>query len=194
MLSMKPWEIIGKKHPNKLVFVRKFQKVLGTWCVCTIHLDPLGTFQSEFQNQDLEAIGTLVVFASPWNYVCNMFIILLFSVGTCFEIDFIDKCLAIEPSPKLDYSVLGLEPMGVNCNVNGRIWISIVLTECSVEYCFICALLKATKGLTLDTLMYIEIFDLSEWNTDIDDWHPRSTLMFGGKALETSLLRRNTFC
>ena len=106
-----------KKHPNKLVFVRKFQKVLGTWCVCTIHLDPLGTFQSEFQNQDLEAIGTLVVFASPWNYVCNMFIVLLFSVGTCFEIDFIDKCLAIEPSPKLDYSVLGLEPMGVNCKL-----------------------------------------------------------------------------
>ena len=58
-----------------------------------------------------------------------------------------------------------------------------------------CAFLKTTNGLTLDALMYIiYTFDLSEWNTDIDAWHPRSTLMSGGKALETSLHRRNIFC
>lgn len=97
--------------------------------------DPLVTFQSESQNQDLEAIGRLVARAFSMKPPLQHLIILLFSVRTCFEIYIYIYIfhryvlLAIERSPKFDYILLGIEPMGVNCNVNGRTWISMVLTE-----------------------------------------------------------------
>ena len=48
------------------------------------------TFRSESQNQDLEAIGRLVARPFSMKSPLQHLIILLFSVGTCFEIYFID--------------------------------------------------------------------------------------------------------
>ena len=144
------WEDTPKKFGVKL---RRFQKVLETWSVCTIHL-------LHFKVNLRIKIWKLLV--DLWH-------------GHLHEITFATSCyfvvlggdmfwdifhryvlLAIERSPKIDYILLGIEPMGVNCNVNGRTWISLVLTEWySVEYCFMCAFLKTTNELTLDALMYI---------------------------------------